>query len=104
MHYVWHKFFICGAKIKNMKRLNLGIFGMALAVAVISCNEGSNTTAATSTSDDTGTTVTNPTGTVGDTTSMTGGSNMPLSGQDSTFAMKAAAGGMMEVEAGNAAQ
>jgi putative membrane protein len=87
-----------------MKRLNLGILSVAMAVAVLSCNEGSNTTTATSTSDQTGTTVTNPTGTVGDTTSITGGSNTPLSGQDSTFAMKAAAGGMMEVEAGNAAQ
>ncbi|NTS41444.1 DUF4142 domain-containing protein [Flavisolibacter sp. BT320] len=87
-----------------MKRLNLCILSMAIAAVVISCNEGSNTTAATSTSDQTGNTVTNPTGSVGDTTSLTGGSNTPLSGQDSAFGMKAAAGGMMEVEAGNAAQ
>ena len=87
-----------------MKKRNLCIFSIAIAVAVVGCNEGTNTTIATSTSDQTGNTITNPTGSVSDTTTLTGGSNTQLTTQDSTFAMKAAAGGMMEVEAGNAAQ
>ncbi|HEV7333852.1 MAG TPA: DUF4142 domain-containing protein [Flavisolibacter sp.] len=87
-----------------MKKRNLCIFSMAVTVAVVACNNGPNTSAATSTSDQTGNTITNPTGRVSDTTLLTGGSNTPLNAQDSTFAMKAAAGGMMEVEAGNAAQ
>lgn len=87
-----------------MKQYKFWVFSLAIAMGFAACNDGTNTTAATSTSDQTGNTTTNPTGSVSDTTSVTGGSNTPLNAQDSTFAMKAAAGGMMEVEAGNAAQ
>lgn len=80
-------------------------FSVATPFVFIACNEGTNTTAATSTSYQTGNTVTNPTGNIsGDTTSLTGSNQSALNAQDSTFAAKAAAGGMMEVEAGNMAQ
>jgi putative membrane protein len=88
-----------------MTKHNLSLWGLALAFGVVACNEGTNTTAATSTSDQTGNTVTNPTGNIsGDTTSILGNNGTALNAQDSSFAMKAAAGGMMEVEAGNASQ
>ncbi|HEY1022914.1 MAG TPA: DUF4142 domain-containing protein [Flavisolibacter sp.] len=88
-----------------MKKRTIFFFSITVAFVFIACNEGANTTAATSTSDQTGNTITNPTGNIsGDTISLTGTNQTALGAQDSAFAMTEAAGGMMEVEAGNMAQ
>ncbi len=88
-----------------MKQLSNQLLGLALVIGFVACNDSANTTKATSTSDQTGNTVSNNTsGGAQDTTSMAAGSTTSLNAQDSTFAMKAATGGMMEVEAGNTAQ
>ena len=88
-----------------MKKQSLQLLGLILVVGFTACNEGSNTTKATSTGDQTGNTVTNPvTGGANDSTSIATGTNTPFNAQDSTFVMKAAMGGLMEVAAGTTAQ
>ena len=69
------------------------------AVALISCNNDSEST---TTTDTTSTTTMTGTDTTANTTNNM--SSTPLTGEDSTFAVKAAIGGLMEVEAGNLAQ
>ena len=79
-------------------------FAICLSAATIwSCNNSGESTATSdsttnaSSTDTTGNMATNP-------PVSTPANNTPLSKEDSTFVMKAAAGGMMEVEAGKVAQ
>ncbi len=83
------------------------MMGLILAAAVAACNSGENTTTATTTdvTDSSAgaasnSTTNNNNAQAADATA----SQLPLSAADSTFVMKAAAGGMMEVEAGKTAQ
>lgn len=95
-----------------MKKANLFIACTALAGAV-ACNNGSNTgtaassdsgtNATTSTTNNTMTTNSDSTGHTGTTPSATA-TKMALNAADSTFVMKAAVGGMVEVAGGNTAQ
>ena len=92
-----------------MKKMNSLIAGIVISAALTACsdtgtsttNAGDSTNTGTNTSDNNASATTN-TNTTSTTTST--GNRMPLSAQDSTFVMKAAAGGLMEVEAGNVAQ
>lgn len=91
-------------KILFMKKNNLTIAGFLLLIGFTACDSGSNSTTTTTTDSSSNTTsntasTDNGTGNANETSPKT-----PLSAQDSTFVMKAAMGGMMEVEAGNAAQ
>lgn len=72
-------------------------------IFLVACNDGTDTT--TSTSDSTNMTTTDNT-TMNDTGTMTNNSAtaMPLEAMDKEFVMKAASGGMMEVEASQIAQ
>ena len=88
-----------------MKKMNLSLAGLFLLAGFTACNEtgtDTSTTTNTTTTDSTNIT-TNTTGTT-DTGSTSTATRTPFSTQDSTFVMKAAVGGMMEVEAGNIAQ
>jgi putative membrane protein len=90
-----------------MKKIKLTIAGFALLIGFASCSDSkTNTSTTTNSTTDTSTNTTsntastdNGTGNAAQTSPKT-----PLSAQDSTFVMKAAMGGMMEVEAGNTAQ
>ena len=78
---------------------------MVSSAFLFACNDDANTNTSTTTTDSTTLTTTESgmdTATGGSTTTMNTGT--PLTGKDSTFAMEAASGGMMEVEAGNIAQ
>src|ERR1700716_3960107 len=89
-----------------MKKNYLSLIFSLLAFLFWSCN-GSNTStsssdstsAAKTTSADTSTNTPNNT-----PANSTASTNLPLSKSDSTFVMKAAAGGLMEVELGSVAQ
>ena len=86
-----------------MKKSFFTIAAFCLTI-LIACNGGENTSKATETDSAAGDISNNTT----NNNNASGGSNtnnnMPLSPADSTFAMKAATGGMMEVEAGNLAR
>ena len=93
-----------------MKKANLFIACTALLGAV-ACNSGSDTgTATTDSSSSTTNSTTSTMSTQSDSTGLTGmnsssttANKTPLTGQDSTFVMKAAAGGMTEIESANVA-
>jgi putative membrane protein len=103
-----------------MKKNYLSLIACVLATAIWSCGSNNNTSG--SNADSTGTTTTgetpgsNPGGTGatdssnasatsgGSATNSTAATNMKLGKEDSTFVMKAAVGGMEEVELGNLAQ
>ena len=96
-----------------MKKHFLSLFSCLFAATLWSCNSGSNT--ASTSSDTSSTSTSNVTTSNADTanvnknttntpTTSTASTQMPLSKEDSTFVMKAAAGGIMEVELGNVAQ
>lgn len=95
-----------------MKKTNLIIAGFILLAAFTACNGDSGTTSTTTTDNttiktsDSGNAMNNSTmdTNANSTTTPASTSRMPLSKTDSTFVMKAAAGGMMEVDAGNIAQ
>jgi putative membrane protein len=89
-----------------MKKMNLSIAGFLLLASFSACNNtGTDTSTTTTTTTDSNNTTTTPTVTTDTNASTTStGNRMPFSTQDSTFVMKAAIGGMMEVEAGNIAQ
>jgi putative membrane protein len=92
-----------------MTKMNLIACSTILVGSLVACNSSSDTSTTTSDSTHTSTTMNTP-GT--DSMNSTGGANSssapvsktPLNAGDSTFVMKAAAGGMMEVNAGNTAQ
>lgn len=74
---------------------------------VVACNNDSNVTKTTSTTQsEVGTATASPSPTNNNTTEGANSTNarLPLTPQDSTFVMKAAMGGMLEVEAGKIAQ
>jgi putative membrane protein len=95
-----------------MKKNNLTFAGLILLAGFTACNDSgtdTNATTTTNTTTDSSTNTTSNTATSPSTDNGTGNPNQtsprtPLSAQDSTFVMKAAMGGMMEVEAGNVAQ
>ncbi|HEU4471775.1 MAG TPA: DUF4142 domain-containing protein [Flavisolibacter sp.] len=80
-------------------------FGLCLLTVLCSCNDGANTTA--SGTDTAGSPAMNDTMNTGSGAGANNTSTMsgtPITREDSMFVMEAAAGGMMEVEAGNLAQ
>ena len=89
-----------------MKKINQTIAGFILLIGFAACSDsGTSANSTTTTTTDSNTTTSsntaatdNGTGNPAETSPRT-----PLSAQDSTFVMKAAMGGMMEVESGNAA-
>jgi len=90
-----------------MKKMNLVVSCFALCGALVACNSGSDNST-TSTTDSSHMSTTTNTAT-NDTmnkmsTPATTASKTPLNAKDSEFVMKAATGGMMEVNAGNVAQ
>jgi len=91
-----------------MKKINLLLAGLVLVTGFTACSNSNNSTENTATSADSNNLATNPSSPPGNnsgtTSTGTNTSRMPLSPQDSTFVMKAALGGIMEVEAGNVAQ
>lgn len=84
-----------------MKKIIFSAIMLSLAL-LFACNDSADTTTTTDLSTTTTTDTGMDTATAGTTTTLNTG--MPLKGRDSTFAMEAASGGMMEVEAGNLAQ
>lgn len=92
-----------------MKKINLLLAGCSLFIVVTSCSDsGTSTTKTDSPTVNQGSSennnASNSNTTDNTNTANTTPTNMtPLSMEDSVFAMKAAAGGMMEVEAGNVA-
>jgi putative membrane protein len=109
-------------KFKNsfMKRNYVSLPAILIALMIWSCNNGNNTSS--SSTDSSGTSNSSSTTAAGGSTSTadsgntnaakntntptgsTASTNMTLSKSDSTFIMKAAAGGLMEVQLGNVAQ
>lgn len=89
-----------------MKHFSLVFAGIIAAAGFSACNDGTNVTNATSTSQaDVGTATAVGTSTTNYTsTNAVPNSKLPINPQDSAFVMKAAMGGIMEVEGGNAAQ
>jgi putative membrane protein len=90
-----------------MKRIYLCIAALGLTCCFMACNSGENTTEATTTetTDSSAGSISNNTTNNNNATTTSGTANkLPLSGADSTFVIEAAAGGMMEVEAGTLAQ
>jgi len=87
-----------------MKKHFLSLMAVSSVAILFSCNSGSDTT----TSSDTTTTITTDTSNMaGSNMNMDTSMNMstaPLEKMDRDFVMKAASGGMMEVELGNIAQ
>lgn len=91
--------------INYMKKNLLSFVAIASASILLSCNNSSDST--TTTDSITTTTPSDADGSVADTGSMATTSGMsatPLEGNDKEFVIKAASGGIMEVEAGNLAQ
>ena len=89
-----------------MKKINQTVAGFALLIGFAACSDSSTTANSTTTTTDSTTNTSsntassdNGTGNPAETSPRT-----PFSAQDSTFVMKAAIGGLMEVEAGNVAQ
>lgn len=91
-----------------MKKNQLILSTLFLSYLVVSCNNGedANTNVATSTEQATSSSAPTNNTTNNNNSTANAGTNakLPLSTADSTFVMKAAIGGMMEVEAGNLAQ
>lgn len=90
-----------------MKKLHLAFAGFVLALGFSACSGNDSGSTTTTTTDHTATTtdsVTTGAGTAAPTTTTTTTPATPLNKADSTFVLKAAMGGMMEVEAGNIAQ
>jgi putative membrane protein len=88
-----------------MKKMNLILAGTFLAIGFSACSDSGTSNTATTTDSTSTTTATNNTATDTNTATTTSTANRtPFDTQDSTFVMKAAMGGMMEVEAGNIAQ
>jgi putative membrane protein len=90
-----------------MKKLHLAFAGLVFAIGFSACSgNDSGSTTTTTTTDHTATTTDSSTTGAGSagTTATTTTPATPLNKADSTFVMKAAMGGMMEVEAGNIAQ
>lgn len=90
-----------------MKKIHLALTGFIVVAGFTACNSDSNTTKATTTSTSDSSIVNSNESNNNNNTSAgttTTNSKLPLNPQDSTFVMKAAMGGMMEVEAGNLAQ
>jgi putative membrane protein len=102
-----------------MKKIVLPITACFFATVLWSCNNSNNTGSTTGDSSTTTTSTNTGTGNTPETsdsnksangatantpTTSTAATKMTLSKEDSTFVMKAAAGGMMEVELGNVAQ
>ena len=89
-----------------MKKIHLTTAGLILLLGFTACNNPNKETSTTTT--DSNTTTTNNTAATtpdqGTANANTTSPKTPLNAQDSTFVMKAAMGGMMEVEAGNVAQ
>ena len=90
-----------------MKKMHFVFACVCLTAGLFACNDGTNTTTATTTTTDsnaanTSNNTNNDNNSSG--TNIATGEKLPLTAQDSTFVMKAAMGGMMEVQAGNAAQ
>lgn len=90
-----------------MKKNLLAIACFSTAIVLTACSDSGTST--TTTGDSTNNTSSNTASGANDANTTTTGTNTastktPLSAQDSTFVMKAAMGGMMEVEAGNVAQ
>ena len=92
-----------------MKKTHLTIAGFVLLTGLAACSDSGTTP--TSNPSDSGAHTSNNTATStpatnenAGTANTTAANRLPLSTQDSTFVMKAAMGGMMEVEAGNVAQ
>jgi putative membrane protein len=94
----------------RMKKIYFSFASFLIAAAIVSCNDSSNTAG---TGTDSSNNAAAGTGTGSDTSGTAGtGANTttpnvnttPLSKEDSTFVMEAAAGGMEEVEMGNLAQ
>ena len=89
-----------------MKKIQLAFAALTFAFGFTACsNHGSGSTSSDSNTATT-TTTTTDTSTAASTgaTTTTTASKTPLNAADSSFVMRAAAGGMMEVEAGNLAQ
>ncbi|MDQ6608990.1 MAG: DUF4142 domain-containing protein [Bacteroidota bacterium] len=89
-----------------MKKMNLNIIGFFLLASFTACTND-NTTASTTTTDSTtvkSVDTSNGMNNNAPATTTPTYSKMPLSKDDSMFVMKAAMGGMMEVDAGNLAQ
>ncbi|WP_121356054.1 DUF4142 domain-containing protein [Flavisolibacter nicotianae] len=91
-----------------MKKIPLALAGLALTVGFTACSGGNDADKSTTT---TTTTSTDNTATKADSmnanapaATTTASPKLPLNKDDSTFVMKAAMGGMMEVEAGKIAQ
>ena len=89
-----------------MKKINQTIAGCVLMIGFAACSDSGTSANTTTTTSDTSTSTTsntaatdNGTGNPAETSPRT-----PLSAQDSTFVMKAAMGGMMEVELGQLAE
>jgi putative membrane protein len=88
-----------------MKKMNLILAGTFLAIGFSACSDSGTSNTTTTTDSTSTTTATNNTATDTNTATTTSTAiRTPFDTQDSTFVMKAAMGGMMEVEAGNIAQ
>lgn len=97
-----------------MKKIHLAFASIALAAGLTACSGNDSGSTTTSTSDNTttrsadsstaGTSSTSDSGNKMASTPATSTTKTPLSAADSTFVVKAAAGGMMEVEGGKTAQ
>lgn len=93
-----------------MKRINLLLAGSCLLMGLAACNNNGTDSASTGSNtnavQDSNSVVNNPTPTTEsvNTSNTNPGTGMPLSRQDSAFVMKAAMGGMMEVQSSTVAQ
>lgn len=87
-----------------MKKMNLTIAGFILMAGFTACNGDSGTSTTTTTDNTTVSSDSNNAATNNTNNNTTTVNKLPLSTEDSAFVMKAAVGGMMEVEAGNLAQ
>jgi putative membrane protein len=104
----WHKILI-GKRHKKpfMKKNYLNLAVCVLAAGLWSCTDNSSRRAETSDTTTSSTTMTTDTSnkmSTANAPTTTPANTTPLSKEDSLFVMEAAAGGMMEVEAGNLAQ
>jgi putative membrane protein len=86
-----------------MKKKYLSLALLAGIMSLVACNDGADTTTSTT---DTSTMTTTDNTTMNDTSAMTNPNTtaVPLEQMDKDFVMKAASGGMMEVEASQIAQ
>lgn len=103
----WHNILAICVNFACMKKVQFIFASVILVSTLTACsgNDGSsesNTTTATSTTTDSSSANASTNNTM--TTNNGADTRTPLTGPDSLFVMKAAAGGLMEVEAGNIAQ